>query len=186
MIDNPSNPPAFPAHSSSDPSLLGRFLERVDGWPWSSRDCWNWSGYRTSQGYGVFSQAKKIQHRAHRFAFEAHHGKKAENMVLHLCDNPSCVNPYHLMDGTHKDNMRQMAERKRAARQERHHNSKLLGGEVIAIHALHSTGNYSTREIAAMLDISQPTVSAIITGRLWPDQKLVADAMLKARSEETP
>lgn len=36
-------------------------------------------------------------------------------MVLHSCDNTRCINVEHLRLGTHEDNMRDCAERRRAA-----------------------------------------------------------------------
>ena len=44
----------------------------------------------------------------HRVAWEAHHAEPIpEGMVLlHICDNPSCFNPDHLVLGTQGDNNR--------------------------------------------------------------------------------
>ena len=164
-----------------DEELAARFVAKVDGGDWSLDRCWEWMGTQTPKGYGVM-QFRKATLRAHRVALELYSGEPCGEMVLHGCDNRLCVNPKHLRNGTHGDNMRDMAERRRAAREERHHKVILRRGEVVAIHALSGTGEYTTYELADMLGVSQPTVSAILTGRLWTDVKEdFADAMLKER-----
>ncbi len=72
--------------------------------------CWNWTAGITSDGYGVFGAKMEDgaikTYRAHRFSFEIYKSEIPEGMmVLHECDNRKCVNPDHLIVGSHVDNM---------------------------------------------------------------------------------
>jgi hypothetical protein len=44
----------------------------------------------------------------HRVVMELILGRIPVNFVLHTCDNPPCVRPEHLWEGTHADNMKDM------------------------------------------------------------------------------
>ena len=83
------------------------FWSKVD----RSSNCWTWLGYTDGKGYGGFYLNKKMQ-RAHRVSLFLKTGEWVP-YILHSCDNPACVNPQHLKGGTHKENMREMVERKR-------------------------------------------------------------------------
>jgi hypothetical protein len=80
-----------------------RFVEKSDG-------CWIWTGKSVNQkGYG---QLGGIGGRgggailAHRLSYQIHKGEIPEGMVvMHSCDNPSCVNPDHLSVGTQSQNI---------------------------------------------------------------------------------
>lgn len=75
--------------------------------------CWPWIGSFNQTGYGAFSIGYK-NILPHRFSYESYCGPIPPGMmILHSCDNRACVNPDHLRVGTHDDNMRDMAERKR-------------------------------------------------------------------------
>lgn len=77
--------------------------------------CLEWTGRKTAKGYGQVVVARRDV-RAHRFAYALVNGPvPAGMMVLHSCDNPSCVNPDHLRVGTAKDNWRNAIERNRLA-----------------------------------------------------------------------
>jgi len=176
--------PAFPVCPGHESGITDRFLARVDGGSdWAADRCWLWRGHLNPAGYGVFAPTKHSQFRAHRYALEIFLGRKPQRMVLHKCDNRACVNPMHLEEGDHGENMRQMAERRRATREDRHHKARLVWGEVMAINLLHRTGSYTTRELAAMFSMSQPTIAAITKGALWPDCHEQADAMLAERAK---
>ena len=84
-------------------------------------DCWNWIGIKNRKGYGHLSLIGRGRFiRAHRFSFLAFRGHRIPgNMeICHICDNTSCINPFHLECKTHKDNERDKSIRGR------HPNSK--------------------------------------------------------------
>jgi hypothetical protein len=71
--------------------------------------CHEWTGCITSGGYGMIRLLKK-RILTHRLSYLLNRGKLLPGMiVMHLCDNPPCVNPKHLELGTHTQNMRQAA-----------------------------------------------------------------------------
>lgn len=80
------------------------------------KECWKWSGVTDGAGYGMIhldSNNKKCI-KVHRLSYELHNGILKKGMVImHTCDNPVCVNPNHLKQGTQKDNMRDCSRKGR-------------------------------------------------------------------------
>jgi len=126
-----------------------RFLKFVD----KTDSCWIWKGSKDKEGYGCFNyRCKKIK--AHRYSYSLIHGIiKGGYFICHKCDNPSCVNPDHLYEGTCKDNMKDIRDRKRWGNPRKRIEDKQKN----ACKILHKN-NFSYREISELLNISIGTV----------------------------
>jgi hypothetical protein len=76
--------------------------------------CHEWQGASNGNfGYGQL-RASGISWIAHRAAWELFRGKIPEGKyVLHVCDNPRCVNVHHLFLGTQADNVHDMQSKGR-------------------------------------------------------------------------
>jgi hypothetical protein len=131
--------------------------------------CWEWIGGINSTGRGMFWLDGKTV-KAHRVSYELNiapipNGK----LVLHNCDNGKCVRPEHLFLGTFKDNTQDMfgKGRNNTPKGDKHWNAKLTATDVNVIRGLYLTTDITQKEIAKRFNISSPTVSEIITRKLW-------------------
>lgn len=133
-------------------------------------DCIEWPGNRALNGYGRRWWQGKL-HYAHRVAFELHHGRPPVGVVRHTCDNRPCVNPEHLLEGTHADNVRDMMERGRnrppCLRGERHGMATLTAEQVEEIRARYRAGGITQAALGREYGISQAHVSKIVLRQNW-------------------
>lgn len=89
--------------------MLDKILSKVKKTP----TCWLWVGAHDRRGYGTFHHQDKT-YKAHRVVYTLLVGEiPLGKLLLHSCDNPTCVNPEHLTPGTHQDNINDMMERGR-------------------------------------------------------------------------
>jgi hypothetical protein len=80
--------------------------------------CWIFAGCKDRSGYGIIKYQNK-SYKAHRFAY-IQSGKplRDEQVVMHLCDNPSCIRVDHLRAATQRENLEDMRAKGRGRGQE--------------------------------------------------------------------
>ena len=139
----------------------------------NKKDCWNWLGAKKPSGYGNVRINKKYK-LAHRVAFELCNGEIPKcYIVCHVCDNPSCCNPNHLMLGTIKSNAADMLIKNRqktsisAARGVNNGMSKLNDSDVIRIRQIYEMKEKNQYELALLFGVSQPAIGAILRNETW-------------------
>lgn len=72
--------------------------------------CWTWTGTK-NKGYAKIVYGGKPR-AVHRETYRMFNGQIPDGMVvMHKCDNPSCVNPLHLKLGTSEENVREAHQR---------------------------------------------------------------------------
>lgn len=161
---------------TSRSTLEERFWSKVDtsAGLWS---CWLWTGARLPTGYGAFNVGGHRVVTASRFALSIALGRPVGDGLeaCHTCDNPPCVNPGHLFEGSPSDNQRDSHAKGRDAarvhpesivRGERQGNAKLTVDLVLRIRQQRATGAL-LRELAADYDLAISHVQRIVTGESW-------------------
>lgn len=99
----------------------------VSFWINDEDDCFNISSH--ALGKSGYPQIKHTP--AHRYLFEQVYGPIPEGMIIrHSCDNPLCINPAHLLLGTHADNVQDRVDRNRSAHGEENGRAKLTEKQV--------------------------------------------------------
>ena len=87
-------------------------------------ECWPWVAGKDDEGYGVYSGPDGVE-RATRYAYKLFKGDlDPGDVIMHTCNNPSCVNPSHLQAVPQSENMAHKAESGRAAKGADNGNSK--------------------------------------------------------------
>lgn len=150
---------------------LVRFWDKVD--IQSDDECWLWSAYRDTFGYGTFGirrAGKQIMYRANRISLFIKTKEQAE-IARHSFDNPSCCNPKHLSWGSHQDNMSDMLKRDRHRTDpclgSKHGRSKIKESDVLEIRASFANGSMTREQIVELYKIGDSTARDIIHRYTW-------------------
>jgi len=145
---------------SSYTKSIARFWRNVNI---DKSGCWLWIGY-CIKGPKLLPYGRLNHKLAHRLSWELYVGEiQKELCVLHKCDNPKCVNPWHLFLGTRLDNMKDRNAKLRQARGEKSGRAKLT--EEQAKYAKYSSEH--PRVVAHKIGVTKSIIYNIRAGRIW-------------------
>lgn len=91
--------------------------------------------------------------------------KNKNKVVMHSCDNPSCINPIHLKIGTQIDNIKDRVKKGRSAYYEKNGNVKLSHRDVEFIRYYY--GKRTIRELSEFFDVCRETIQRIAKTKSW-------------------
>lgn len=168
-------------------SLTGNELKE---WFFNKKDikengCWEWNG-TINGGYGKLQICRK-RLLAHRLALELYLDREVpkELEVRHMCHNSICINPLHLQEGTHKENMQDMIDANRQSKGERlskvltgikhkkangenNHKSKLVKQQILEI----KNSSMSSSYLSNLYGVSRTQILRIKKGQSWKHLKM--------------
>lgn len=120
----------------------------------------NKDGYAACTAYGLFKSAA-----LHREVFRLYSGETPA-VVMHTCDNRKCINPTHLVAGTHSTNMQDRSTKQRQAKGSKNGNAKLTEKQVRRMRNERLAGkSYAT--LQAIYGVSRATVWRALSGTNW-------------------
>ena len=138
-------------------STIERFNSKIEKHP---SGCWLWiASTRGNLGYGQFHVDGSMVY-AHRYSFLVSYGHLPA-LVMHTCDNPKCVNPSHLVEGSNLSNMLDKSAKGRAS----HSPVRLDPSKVSDIRKL--SGLFSQTVLAGRFGVSVRTIQSVIGRRTW-------------------
>jgi hypothetical protein len=143
------------AYAQRFKSFDERFWEKVD----KSGECWIWTGCKDKDGYGFFrTEGKNLK--AHRVSLRMKLGREVRGLALHSCDNPSCVRPDHLREGTNSMNQSDAAKRGRCRSQ------KLSVEDVKRIREASMFGA-TARDLFEVYGVDSASIYSIVARTKW-------------------
>jgi hypothetical protein len=146
----------------------------------SPDECWEWMRSKTPLGYGRLNIRGRVIY-AHRISYIMTKNPIPDGLcVLHRCDNPGCINPFHLFLGTKKDNTRDMITKKRHPnmcfpKPKQKYRSKWLPGSrakrltIVQVLEIREAfiPNENVKELAEKYKVTTVTIHGIVSRRSW-------------------
>lgn len=149
---------------------IGKFWSRVDKHgdipshkPELGR-CWVWTSTKSEFGYGLMN-IRNRNVRAHRIAMDLAGEVIDGKVVMHMCDNPSCVRVDHLRTGSRSENVADMVAKGRQARGEGKR-IKLTSASVVEMRRMVSSGA-SLRDVAGRFGCSRSQACLVANSKAW-------------------
>ena len=154
----------LPSGNNAGKTVRELFESKINGTP---DKCWQWIGKKFANDYGSF-QSRGVDHLAHRVSFELFHGRPPVGVLMHTCDNRGCVNPAHLVEGTHKSNTEDMIEKSRGCttkgdKRTPSKMNRLSDAQCEDIRVRRANGE-TCKVLAAEFKVTSPCISAISRG----------------------
>jgi hypothetical protein len=150
-------------YSKMTDAELDRFNKYLDLPQDIVKDCWNWKGYKTNNGYGKFKLRKRSV-LAHRLALVQSTGINPVDLeACHNCNNRKCINPSHLRWDTHKNNQHDRVANGTDSKGIRNGRVKLTEQQVLDIRS----DNRHNNIIAKQYGVSSMQIYYIKSGKLW-------------------
>jgi hypothetical protein len=109
-----------------------------------------------------------VQVLGHRLAYALHYGEDPTGkVVMHLCDNPPCVNPLHLRLGSQADNMTDMVSkgRQNKARHLAHARARLNYEKVAYIRS--NPDKLSWSALGCIFGVAKSSIQSVVERKSW-------------------
>lgn len=140
------------------------FLHLVDE---GVSECVEWPFGKDGYGYGCTTHNGKKE-RAHRAQWERKNRRNIPDgmVVRHTCDNPSCVNPSHLILGTQSENIADQEIHGRKAKGVQKGGAKLTD-EIVKVARQRVASGETVKSLAAEYGVHEGTMSQACRRDTW-------------------
>lgn len=129
-----------------------------------NNDCWNCISHKPNNfGYPTI-KINGVNYKIYKVFYEKYKHSIPNNLVIrHTCDNKLCINPNHLILGTHNDNVQDRVQRNRSAVGIRNGRSKLNERQVLEIFENTS----SCYKLGKIYNVDPKTIRNIKNKKIW-------------------